>query len=369
MSEPLDLRAILLDLGVAGDEVDQAATDGTLELLALERVMLGDGGLLDVVEVAALTGVPLDQVRAYWRALGFPDPHPGEKLFSELDVELLRALGSFIDEGLLEPGLALQMARVIGSAMTKIANAQVESTQLRPQQGEADRPPAGAARRGVEMLSVMPRVMEFVWRRHLAAAARRRIMRVTGGEGSKGVLVGFADLVGFTARTQQLAEDDLAEVVGRFEEVAFDLVATHGGRVVKMIGDEVMFIHEDVRAGAELGIGLAARFRDDPVLSDVRVGLASGPVLERDGDVYGHVVNLANRLVAFAYPASVVVSAEVRQALEGDPRFVLRALGSHELKDIGSVPISVVRPVAPADGGSAEHGFARAQAKRLHPDG
>ena len=47
----------------------------------------------------------------------------------------------------------------------------------------------------------MPKVIEFVWRRQLAAAARRRIMRASASEGgTEAVLVGFADLVGFTAR-------------------------------------------------------------------------------------------------------------------------------------------------------------------------
>ena len=157
----------------------------------------------------------------------------------------------------------------------------------------------------------MPKVIEFVWRRQLAAAARRRIMRASSEGGTESVLVGFADLVGFTAKTQQLEETELAEVVGRFETVAYDVVAEHGGRVVKMIGDEVMLIHDDPREGAALALDLAERFRDDDNLSDVRVGLACGSVLERDGDVYGNVVNLANRIVSVAYPGTVVISEDL----------------------------------------------------------
>lgn len=356
----LDLRAILLGLGVPEADVDQAEADDTLELLALSRIVLHEEHRFDVAEVAAITGVEVDQVRAYWRALGFPDPPSGEKIFSDVDVELLANLVSFIDEGTLEPELAMQMGRVLGSAMAKIANAQVESLEVRQRRQPIAMLGVPAARRSVEMLAIMPRVMEFVWRRQLAAAARRRMMRAGGGEATEGVLVGFADLVGFTAKTQQLAEDELAEVVGRFESVAFDIVARHGGRVVKMIGDEVMFLHEDVHAGAALALALAARFRDDPVLSDVRVGLASGPVLERDGDVYGHVVNLANRLVSFAYPGTVVVSADVHDALADDARLVLRPLRPQYLKDIGRVPLWVVR----TEGDRAEAPYARERARR-----
>jgi class 3 adenylate cyclase/gas vesicle protein len=190
----------------------------------------------------------------------------------------------------------------------------------------------------------MPKVIEFVWRRQLAAAARRRIMRAAASEGGTDtVLVGFADLVGFTAKTQQLGETELAEVVGRFEATAYDVVSSHGGRVVKMIGDEVMFLHDEPRVGAALALDLAERFRDDDDLSDVRVGLASGAVLERDGDVYGSVVNLANRIVNVAYPGTVVISNELAEALRPDEQFVLRSLRSHYLRDIGRVQLFTLR--------------------------
>lgn len=343
--EVVDLRSVLVDLGVPEDAVDQAMADGTLELLALEKVASLEEPHLDLREVAALSGVDQEQVRAYWRALGFPDPRLDDKLFTDSDVEMLSAVVTFIAEGTLDPDLALQMARVVGSAMDKIANAQVDALEVRRDSREVgDAPPfMGTARSTAELLSLMPKIMEFVWRRQLASAARRRMVRASASEDGAGVLVGFADLVGFTARTQQLTEQELAEVVSRFETIAYDVVAEHHGRVVKMIGDEVMFIHEDSHEGAELALDLAERFRNDPDLSDVRVGLACGPLLERDGDVYGHVVNLANRIVSVAYPATVVVSQEVHDAIVEDTDLVLRSLRSHFLKDIGRVPLWTLR--------------------------
>jgi hypothetical protein len=66
-------------------------------------------------------------------------------------------------------------------------------------------------------------------------------------------------------------------------------------------------------------------------------------VLERDGDVYGQVVNLANRIVGVAYPGTVVVSEEVNDALHDDEEFTLRALRSHYLRDIGRVRLFTLR--------------------------
>ena len=258
---------------------------------------------------------------------------------------MLRTVLSFIVDGTLEPEVALQMSRVVGSAMDRIATAQIDAMDVRREAGDGAHSNllSSTVKDTAEMLALMPKIMEFVWRRQLASAASRRMMRAGSADGGEGVLVGFADLVGFTARTAQLDEHELADVVGRFETVAYDVVSTHNGRVVKMIGDEVMFLHEDVREGAALALDMAARFRDDGDLSDVRVGLACGSVLERDGDVYGQVVNLANRIVSVAYPGSVVVSQEVHDALADDAGLMLRSLRSHYLKDIGRVPLWTLR--------------------------
>jgi hypothetical protein len=151
--------------------------------------------------------------------------------------------------------------------------------------------------------------------------------------------------VGFTAQAQQLSERELAAVVERFEKLAYDVVTAHGGRVVKMIGDEVLFVADDVATGARIALSLSEAYREDASLSDVRVGLAAGEVLEREGDVYGPVVNLASRIVTVAFPGSVVVSAEVASELAEDSTLAIRSIRSQPIKDIGRVPLWTLRPV------------------------
>ena len=344
MSEPdlSFLREAVLGLGVPADVVDRAEQDGTLELLALEHSMSTDEPQYDLVEVSRRSGIDPEQLRGLWRSLGFPDPRPGERVFTDTDVEMVADVMRFIDAGSLDSELAFQMARVIGSSLNRIATALVDAVESevasRRHAGASPEEAQLAAVQSTEVLPLVPRIMEQVWRRHLGAAARRRIVRATADEGHS-VCVGFADLVGFTAQTQELPDHQLAEVVGQFEAIAFDLASEHGGRVVKMIGDEVMFTCDDVITGAELALDMAATYRLDPHLSDVRVGMASGRVLERDGDVFGSVVNLASRITNVAFPGAVVVSQDMHDALEGDDRFVFRSLRSHYLKDIGRVPL------------------------------
>jgi adenylate cyclase len=334
------LRGLLAALGAGDAEVAAADRAGTMGLLAVERLVLPDPPRYAPDEVAEAAGVPEATARQFWRALGFPDTRPGERAHTDADLEMLRLVAELLALGVVEPDLALQMTRVIGSSMARVAEAQVSAIESRLPRHEADLDGEPAALQAGTLLPAMPRILEYVWRRHLQAAARRHLLRQPAGEDEgAAVAVGFADLVGFTAMSQQVSDHELAAVVDRFELVAHDTVVALGGRVVKMIGDEVMFVVDDVGAAAETALALAETYHDDESLSDVRVGLAAGPVLERDGDVYGPVVNRASRIVGISYPGSVVVDGEVGAALDGDARFQLRPLRPRVLKDLGRVAL------------------------------
>jgi adenylate cyclase len=174
------------------------------------------------------------------------------------------------------------------------------------------------------------------------------LVRSRSDSGALPVLaVGFADMVGFTTLSQQLTEEELAAVVARFEEVAHDTVTAGGGRVVKMIGDEAMFVTESALAAARIGLALAEAYAGDDLLSDVRVALAVGPVLVQDGDFYGPVVNLASRVVNMAAPGSVIVTDEFRAAVQSgggpggtaDGEFEFLALRPRRVKDVGRIQL------------------------------
>ena len=168
--------------------------------------------------------------------------------------------------------------------------------------------------------------------------------------------VGFADMVGFTLLSQHLSDDELAAVVRRFEEISHDIVTSEGGRVVKMIGDEVMFVVDSITEAARIGLALADAYSDDDLLSDVRVGLACGPVLLRDGDYFGATVNLAHRIVNIANPGTVLMSDDFQAALQLDApeQFSARPLRPRLLKDLGRVQLWwLSRPGEEADGAGA----------------
>ncbi|MDA8058280.1 MAG: hypothetical protein M0032_09980 [Actinomycetota bacterium] len=340
------VRALLLDLGTSPEEIDQAVADDVVDLLVVDRLLVPAERRLTQTEIAARTGFPAEQARRVWRALGFLDVDDDAAVFTELDVEAVELFQSMVSLGLVDLDGAVQTARVIGSSMARIAEAETMpgSTPILVPSGDSVVDADQFARNAGASLPAMARLLEYVWRRHLQVATRRAMLLRVRGAG-KGVtpdlVVGFADMVGYTLLSQHLRYDELAAVVSRFEEVAHDTVTARGGRVVKMIGDEAMFVVEDPVSAADVGMALAEAYADDELLSDVRVAMAMGPVLAQDGDFYGPVVNLASRMVGIARPGTVLVSDELHDALEAvsDHPFELRALRPRTVKDIGRVQI------------------------------
>jgi len=351
------VRAFLVEHRVSEQDIARAEEDDVLDLLVV-GCLLVPGERYTQSEVAQITGMPEDLAGRFWRALGFADVGADDRIFTDLDIEAIGVLQTMVDLGAADVDTALQLARVIGTSMARIAEAEVAPAV----RGMMGAPGPGvnssieAADRFVRLadrsLPAMTRLLEFTWRRHVQASVRRAmLLRNRHDPGALPHLcVGFADMVGFTMLSQQLSEEELAALVSRFEDVAHDTVTARGGRVVKMIGDEVMFVTDLATDAARIALALAEAYADDEMLSDVRVALAVGPVLVQDGDFYGPVVNLASRAAGIAAPGSVLVSDEFHSALllevEGVPsvagaagEFAFKSLRPRLVKDLGRVQL------------------------------
>ena len=137
--------------------------------------------------------------------------------------------------------------------------------------------------------------------------------------------VGFADLANSSGLSTSLDVNRIGYLVEVFEARCADVVAAHGGRMIKTIGDAVLFVAEgEDGAGraARIAFGLVEVIGRDARLPDVRLGLASGPVVTRLGDVFGSPVNLAARLTALARRNRVLIDDATSERLPvgGTPR-------------------------------------------------
>jgi adenylate cyclase len=341
-----DMSELLRAAGMTDAEIAEAREHRHLELLAIEHLVVPEPAEFDLDDIAASTGLTTEQIIRLWRSLGFAEPRPDDHMFTDVDVDMLRTIGQLVSMGWIDEELTIQMARVIGSSLARVATALIDSidpTEPRVNVPEGAQTDDGFAAIAPLLLPMLLQVMDYVWRRHVQAEARARMAREHADGDPDHRVVGFADLVGFTALSQQVDAHELAAVVDRFETIAYDTVNRLGGRVVKMIGDEVMFSVPDNAAAVEIALSLAETYRDDDELSDVRVGLACGPVLQREADLFGPVVNRASRIVNIAFPGSVVVSGEVVESLSEVEGYTWKSIGSRNLKDIGKVPLFLMR--------------------------
>ncbi|GHG09915.1 MULTISPECIES: adenylate/guanylate cyclase domain-containing protein [Amycolatopsis] len=302
-------------------------TDPSEELQQrLERVLLGGRRKYTRLEVAEKAGVPDDRSRRLWRALGFATVRDDEVVFTDADVEAMRTADQLVQSGLIDPSIEVSVTRALGQHLSRLAEWQVDMLwELIREQPELGRSERQVTRLVDRLLPELERVQNFVWRRHLAAYAGRAFAAPDEHLETRTEVVGFVDMVGYTRLTRQIGEDELSRVLDAFETLATEVIAEHHGRVVKMIGDEVLFVADAPVDAAEIALTLTERTSADETLPAVRAGMASGRILSRFGDVYGSVVNLAARLTSVARPGTILVDRELAAELAEEKAYELRA--------------------------------------------
>jgi adenylate cyclase len=282
--------------------------------------------------------------------LGFAGVEDEDRVFTVRDSQMLAAANDILHRRQLAPEVLLQMTRVVGQAMSRVAasHAALVEPAIDRIIDDPDLDERQVTEATVEIVRKLTETHEpfltYIWRRHLLAALSQSIMGHDERDtGQTSLCVGFADMVGFTALSQRVTAEELAAIVERFEEVAFQQIPDAGGRIVKIVGDEVMFAHPDPATMAAIALGLAEACEAAEALPSVRVGVAMGPTIAWEGDLYGPTVNLASRLVGFARPGTVVLSEETGQALAEAQRFWLRPITRVRLKGIERTRVWVLR--------------------------
>ncbi|WP_246257853.1 adenylate/guanylate cyclase domain-containing protein [Amycolatopsis anabasis] len=291
----------------------------------LERILLGGRRKYTRLDVAAKSGVPEERSRRIWRALGFAGVSDDEVVFTDADIEAIRIADQLVRSGVVPADLELSVTRVLGQHLSRLAEWQVHMLWNLITENAVDGQNERQIARLVEaVLPELEQVQNFVWRRHLAAYAGRALAAPDEDLETRAQCVGFVDMVGYTRMTRRIDEAELSEVLDRFEAVVTEVIAERRGRVVKMIGDEVLFVADTAVDAAEIALTLTERTDADKDLPAVRGGLAAGRVLNRFGDVYGSVVNLASRLTSVARPGTILVDRELATELDGEPGYELR---------------------------------------------
>jgi adenylate cyclase len=330
----------------------------------VEARLLGQRRSMHSREVSTKASVSIHSARKFWHALGFPLVEDEDTVFTEADLIALQSLAALVRDGVFDEPTALGMTRAFARTTDRLAVWQVQLMaeaigELPQQVGSAEvdvapdttrgmPDPATARAAGAKLADIaddLEPLLIYVWRRNLSAAISRMVTDAEPIENQPGVTrtVGFADLVSFTRLVRRLSERELARMVQRFEALASDVVTAHGGRVIKTVGDEVLFVAIGSAPGAAIALDLVEAMAEDELLPDVRVGMASGRVVSRLGDVFGNTVNRASRLTAVARPRTVLVDDAIAASLASTSGFEMSALRRRTLRGIGPVTPWVLR--------------------------
>lgn len=310
-----------------------------------EPSFFGEDPQLTAAQVAELAGLPLEKARRLWRTLGFPE-QGDQRAYTHADVAALRLIVDLIGDGVVDYDVALNVTRGVGLTMARLADWEVSELVHHVSDAfvEETAGPGGDPTSWV-MERFGARFEEFLvyaWRRHVTAAVVRMqsVRAIDSDPHTTDLSVGFADIVGFTALSNEVTRERIGELVDIFEARCGDVINREKGRMIKSMGDAVLFVNDDPMAAFATAEGIINVIGRDPRMPDVRVGLATGGVVLRLGDVFGPPVNLAARLTQVARRNRIIVDQATADLLPAD-QIEARPLPPRPVRGFG-----VVEPVA-----------------------
>jgi adenylate cyclase len=353
--DPGDVHRVRLllafqDAGVPIDALLAASRAGTISLRYYDQLHPPPGAMSTRSYADFKASIPAGDpyLPQLFAAFGLAEPEPDGRLTVEDEQLVGDMLTTVVATG--QPDLALRAMRMFGEGARRAADGALGVY------GEAARRAEGDVR-GLPVDDVFERLLR-PWARltqqsaSLAAwLARHHLTRaideysVTETESvleTAGLLpravdtppaVAFIDLTGFTRLTEERGDEVAAAIAMRLGELASDAVRAGGGRVVKLLGDGVLvrFDHASAAAGTALDLLSLLPAADLPT---GHAGVASGPLIARDGDVFGRTVNLAARVSDVAPDGHLYAPEAVASMLDPD-RFSFKLAGSAVLPGIG----------------------------------
>ncbi|WP_228282779.1 adenylate/guanylate cyclase domain-containing protein [Brevibacterium atlanticum] len=341
-----------------GPDFDDTIYETRTAAERLEEILLDGKRVLDRREAAKLGGISTVSARKMWRALGMSQAKETDKAYTVSDAHALRIWAKPVADGLIDQTTALSLARAIGQTTDRLVVWQMETLVefLTEEKGLTDPEARRDALQVVEdMIDPLQKMLTYSWRRNLADVMGRLNVNVSDGlamDNRQGWYdssmplaraVGFIDLVSFTRLSQQMEPRQLADMVQEFQGMAYNIVATGGGRVIKTVGDEVFFAASTPLAGAEIAMTLMERVTAAEDLPQARVGFVWGRVLSRLGDIFGSSVNLAARLTAVAEPGTIFTDEETARVLSASDDYVFEPRQSISLHGLGETSVGEMK--------------------------
>ncbi len=326
-------RAALIEyldgLGFTAEEMVEAERQGRLFGLSGDALQRTGRPIYTLGEAAERLDVSADDLAAAWRALGLSVAGTDQPEFSQADLDGLAAWVAL--KTAVGDDSTRTLLRVLGASMARLAEAGSTAIRLglpdiQMEHSRDELTTARAYRAVGEFIPRLATLIDAVFRHHTVSARTyfEGVVRDTTASVICGI--GFADLTGFTALTQRLTATELSELLVEFAGAVNDVVLADGGRIVKFIGDEVMWVSSTPEQLVKVAFDLVEHPGAREAGLHVRAGLGYGRVLAIAGDYFGNPVNLAARLAAAAAPGQILASSDMRDELPDWPAIPQEAL-------------------------------------------
>jgi adenylate cyclase len=313
----VDLLERLAADGFTVEELTEAAAEGRLALLPVDRVLRDERPSLTPRQIADQSGLPLDTLRRLWRALGLAEAGDDEVAFTGTDLEAAKTVGQFHAAGLDEDALVV-IGQVIGHGASRLSETLREIVgEALLEAGDDERSLGLRYGQATEyMVPMLTPILSYVLGVHLREQIKSDVIHqeeLASGrlQGGQEVTVCFADLVGFTRLGERVAPAVLGVAGRQLTEMAIE-AARPPVRLVKMIGDAAMLVAPGPTPVVEAGLMLARLVESTEGMPSLRVGVASGEAVVHSGDWFGPPVNLASRIAAISRPDSLLATKRVR---------------------------------------------------------
>jgi len=348
-AERAELILWLFEQGITAEEIRDSFAP---MLLAARRILGDDGSHISARQISDEVGIELDQLLRFQRASGLPQvDDPDAAMFMRPDGDTAVHIKRFLDLG-IDPEQMLTVVRVLAEGLSNAAEV-MRSAALGPvfhpgvTELEIAKGFQALVSQAAPLLGPMIQDMLLLQLRHVAETDAINANERRAGAplpGARLVACAFADLVGFTRLGEELPPEGIEQLSNRLAEIAREVVVAPV-RLIKTIGDAVMFVSTDTAALLDVMLGLVAATEADELLPQLRVGVAHGSAVSRAGDWFGSPVNLASRVTSAARPGAVLVSESAREQIGEDDRYRWSFAGSRRLRGvISDVRLYRVRP-------------------------
>src|SRR4051812_663963 len=345
--------------GIALEAIGEAIGAGRLSLDFMDRMFPDAAPLSErtFADVADDLGVPLETLTRLYAMWGLPRPAPEDAIRRD-DEPTFREWKTFFPPEALNDDLLTQGARLFGEATSRVSDwgmSMYRTYMEGPMQaaGLSSQETLDAASMFASVgTPIMERQLGWLLRRKLEHDSFQLIVEhiegaiEAGGAPLPGTAqpsaIAFVDLSGYTALTEEIGDHAAADRAATMGTMLQELAHARGGRVVKLLGDGAMLHFPDPAEAVRTGLEVVGHL-DDAGMPPAHVGVAAGPVVFREGDFYGRVVNLAARVMGHAAANEVLATAEVKARAAQDLEF--EPLGPVEMKGIAE-PIELFRATA-----------------------